>query len=307
MSNNDRQRKIYKVTVIGSFANAFLVIIKYIAGFLGHSSAMIADATHSLLDFVTDIIVLVFIKLSGKPKDMGHAYGHGKFETLATAIIGFILLLVGAGIFWEGINKIYDALSGEKIERPEMIAFYAALISIAIKESLYWYTKQTGKQVKSELVIANAWHHRSDALSSLGTTIGIGGAIFFGDKWVILDPIAAVIVSFFIMKISVQLMAPSMNDLLEKSLPDEIQNEILKIIEDTPGINDPHNLRTRRIGSDFAIEVHVRVAPLMTVQEAHQINSEIEKKLRRKYGPNTHIAIHTEPCKKMSDMNCIVN
>ena len=303
MDNSKRQKQIYKATLTGSFANAFLVVLKYIAGFMGNSTAMVADATHSLSDFATDIVVILFIRLSGRPKDSDHAYGHGKFETLATAIIGFVLILVGAGIFWESANKIYDYSNGIPIKQPEMLALYAALISIAVKELLFWYTRSIGKTVKSDLVIANAWHHRSDALSSIGTAIGIGGAIIFGEKWAILDPIAAIIVSFFILKVAIKLMTPSMNDLLEKSLPADIRDQILKTVAETPGVSDPHNLRTRRIGTDFAIEVHVRVEPMMTVKEAHYINTEIENKLRRKYGSGTHIAIHTEPFKPEIDMN----
>ena len=303
MANSKRQKQIYKATLTGSFANAFIVVLKYISGFMGNSTAMVADATHSLSDFATDIVVILFIRLSGRPKDSDHAYGHGKFETLATAIIGFVLILVGAGIFWESANKIYDYSNGIPIKQPEMLALYAALISIAVKELLFWYTRSIGKTVKSDLVIANAWHHRSDALSSIGTAIGIGGAIIFGEKWAILDPIAAIIVSFFILKVAIKLMTPSMNDLLEKSLPADIRDQILKTVAETPGVSDPHNLRTRRIGTDFAIEVHVRVEPMMTVQEAHYINTEIENKLRRKYGSGTHIAIHTEPFKPEIDMN----
>lgn len=297
MDAHKRKKQIYKATLIGSVANFILVVIKLIAGIAGRSSAMIADAIHSLSDFATDIIVMVFVRLSSKPKDEGHAYGHGKYETMATAMIGFILFLVGAGIFWEGIQKIYHSLKGVPLEKPEMLAFYAALLSIVVKEALYHYTRRMGKQVKSDLVIANAWHHRSDAFSSIGTLIGIGGAIFLGDKWVILDPIAAVIVSLFIMKVSVQLMAPSMNDLLEKSLPEEIQQEIIGIVRSVPEVSDPHNLRTRRIGNDFAIEIHIRLNPAMTVKEAHDISWIIENKLKLKYGNNTHVAVHIEPKK----------
>ncbi|MEG0949240.1 MAG: cation diffusion facilitator family transporter [Bacteroidales bacterium] len=297
MEAQKRKKQIYKATLVGSVANFMLVVIKLIAGIMGRSSAMVADAIHSLSDFATDIIVMVFIRLSSKPKDEGHAYGHGKYETMATAMIGFILFLVGAGIFWEGVQKIYHSLQGIPLEKPEMVAFYAALLSIVVKEALYQYTRRMGKQVKSDLVIANAWHHRSDAFSSIGTMIGIGGAIFLGEKWVILDPIAAVIVSLFIMKVSVQLMAPSMNDLLEKALPEDIQKEIMHIVKSVPEVNDPHNLRTRRIGNDFAIEVHIRLNPKMTVKEAHDISWIIENKLRIKYGDNTHVAVHVEPTK----------
>lgn len=297
MDAQRRKKQIYKATLIGSVANFILVVIKLIAGIVGRSSAMIADAVHSLSDFATDIVVMVFVKLSSKPKDEGHAYGHGKYETMATAIIGVALFLVGAGIFWEGLVKIYQSIQGIPIERPEMLAFYAALLSIVVKEALYQYTRKVGKQVKSELVIANAWHHRSDAFSSIGTLIGIGGAIFLGDKWVILDPIAAVIVSLFIIKVAIQLLASSMNDLLEKSLPEDIQQEIIEIVKSVPEVCDPHNLRTRRIGTDFAIEIHIRLNPNMNVKEAHDISWVIENKLKQKYGSNTHVAVHIEPTK----------
>lgn len=297
MDAQRRKKQIYKATLIGSVANFILVVIKLIAGIVGRSSAMIADAVHSLSDFATDIVVMVFVKLSSKPKDEGHAYGHGKYETMATAIIGVALFLVGAGIFWEGLVKIYQSIQGIPIERPEMLAFYAALLSIVVKEALYQYTRKVGKQVKSELVIANAWHHRSDAFSSIGTLIGIGGAIFLGDKWVILDPIAAVIVSLFIIKVAIQLLASSMNDLLEKSLPEDIQQEIIEIVKSAPEVCDPHNLRTRRIGTDFAIEIHIRLNPNMNVKEAHDISWVIENKLKQKYGSNTHVAVHIEPTK----------
>ena len=301
MTQKNREKQIYKVTIIGSISNAGLVVMKFIAGILGNSSAMIADAIHSLSDFATDVIVLFFVRLSSKPKDKDHSYGHGKYETMATALIGFILLLVGAGLFWEGFQQIYNSFRGIPIKQPEMIALYAAIASIIIKEILYQYTRKIGKKVKSELVIANAWHHRSDAFSSIGTTVGIGGAILLGNKWVILDPIAAVIVSCFIMKIAIQIMSPSMNDLLEKSLPNDIQDDILTIISSVDGIYDPHNLRTRRIGTDFAIEVHVRVIPTMSIKEGHTLACEVEKRLKHKYGTNTHIAVHMEP---MSDSIC---
>jgi cation diffusion facilitator family transporter len=294
-----RKKQIYKVTIVGSVANAILVGLKLLAGIFGGSTAMIADAVHSLSDFITDIIVLLFVKISSKPKDEGHSYGHGKYETMATALIGFVLLAVGLGICWDGLKKIYHVIIGEEIQAPEMIAFWAAIVSIIIKEALYHYTRRTGKLVKSELIVANAWHHRSDAFSSIGTAIGIGGALLLGNKWVILDPIAAVIVSVFIIKVSLQLMAPSMNDLLEKSLPESIQKEIISIISSIPEIKDPHNLRTRRIGNDFAIEIHVRVNPEMKVKESHAITRVVENLLREKYGPNTHVAIHIEPIKEL--------
>lgn len=293
-----RKKEIMRVTLLGSFANFVLLIFKFAAGILGHSSAMIADAVHSLSDFVTDIIVMLFVNISSKPMDESHDYGHGKYETLATTIVGIVLLCVGFGLFWEGANKIYDYyIKGVALESPEMIALIAALVSIVIKESLYRVTAWVGRRQDSQVVIANAWHHRSDAFSSIGTALGIGGAILLGENWRVLDPLAAVIVSLFIVKVALQLLIPAINDLLEKSLPKEIEDEILEIIRELPEVKNPHNLRTRRIGNNFAIEAHIRVDGDTTVSSAHDLTREIERRLREKFGQATHIALHVEPIK----------
>ena len=297
MEKMSRERQIYKVTIVGSIANFVLLVFKFVAGVLGKSSAMIADAVHSLSDFVTDIIVLVFVKVSAKPQDAGHDYGHGKYETLATAIIGLVLLMVGTGIFWSGLSKILAVSRGEEIGSPDLIALIAAVVSIVVKEILYRYSVIVGRRVQSQAVVANAWHHRSDAFSSIGTALGIAGAIFLGKDWHILDPIAAVVVSVFIVKVSIQLLIPCMNDLLEKSLPEKVEKEIITIIKEDPQVADPHNLKTRRIGNDCAIEVHIRVYPDMTVREAHVVATGIENRLRAKFGARTHVAVHVEPTK----------
>lgn len=298
MKEDSRKKGIIHVTLLGSVSNFLLLIFKFIAGIAGHSSAMIADAVHSLSDFVTDVVVLLFINISSKPKDPGHDYGHGKYETLATSIIGLVLLGVGASLFWEGLNKIIGFyFKGEVLESPGKIALVAALISIVVKEILYRITLRIGKKYNSQAVIANAWHHRSDVFSSVGTALGIGGAILLGEKWRILDPMAAVIVSIFIMKVSIQLILPAINDLLEKSLSPAIEDEILSIILETPGVKNPHNLYTRRIGNDYAIEVHIRMDGNTTVCRAHELTQDIEKKLRAKFGPRTHIMLHVEPIK----------
>ena len=297
MEKTSRERQIYKVTIIGSIANFVLLVFKFVAGVLGKSSAMIADAVHSLSDFVTDIIVLVFVKVSAKPQDAGHDYGHGKYETLATAIIGLVLLMVGTGIFWSGLSKILAVSRGEEIGSPDLIALIAAVVSIVVKEILYRYSVIVGRRVQSQAVVANAWHHRSDAFSSIGTALGIAGAIFLGKDWHILDPIAAVVVSVFIVKVSIQLLIPCMNDLLEKSLPEKVEKEIITIIKEDPQVADPHILKTRRIGNDCAIEVHIRVYPDMTVREAHVVATGIENRLRAKFGARTHVAVHVEPTK----------
>ena len=256
---SSREKGIYKVTIVGSIVNFLLLVFKFFAGIAGHSAAMLADAVHSLSDFITDIVVIVFVRIAGKPEDKGHDYGHGKYETLATAIIGLLLLCVGFGIFWNGASSIYTFLRGGQLESPGVVALVAALVSIVSKEILYQYTVIQGKKLNSQAVIANAWHHRSDALSSIGTAIGIGGAILLGDHWRVLDPVAAVVVSFFIMKVSVRLLIPCVDELLEKSLPEDVEKEIEQTVLSFPGVSQPHHLRTRRIGNYYAIELHVRM------------------------------------------------
>ena len=298
LSHQSEKQKIYTTTIIGSIANFLLVLLKFVAGFIGNSAAMIADAVHSLSDFVTDVIVIVFVRFAHKPKDELYAYGYGKYETLATAIIGVLLFIVGSGILWDGGWKIYHYFADDTLPEPHIIAFYMALVSIAVKELLYRYTAAVGRAVKSQVVVANAWHHRSDAMSSIGTAVGIGGAIFFGDGFEILDPVAAIVVSVFIMKVAIQLIIPSLGELLEKSLPDEVQEQIRQIILSYPGVSEPHHLRTRRIGNTYAIDVHLRMDGDMPLRIAHDHVSAIERKIRAAFGMQTHISIHLEPVKK---------
>lgn len=294
---DSRRQGIYRVTLWGSTVNLLLVVCKFAAGVLGGSAAMVADAVHSLSDFVTDVVVLLFVRLSGKPCDVDHEFGHGKYETLATAIIGLMLGGVGLGVLWSGGSEIVRWLQGETLRAPGIIALGAALLSLLSKELLYQWTVRQGRRLRSAAVVANAWHHRSDALSSLGTTVGIGGAIVLGEAWRVLDPLAAVVVSVLILKVAVQLFVPSMEELLEKSLPEEEEKEIRAVILEQPGCTDPHNLRTRRIGNYCAIDVHFRMDGQTTIDEAHRATREIEDRLRERFGPQTLITTHVEPIK----------
>lgn len=292
-----REKEIYKVTLLGSAGNIALLTFKFIAGFLGNSSAMIADAVHSLSDFVTDLIVLAFVNISAKPQDASHDYGHGKFETLATFFIGLALVAAATGIIVSGSLKLVDWLNGTQLEAPGRLALWAALISIVVKELLYQYTYRKGKSIDSQAVMANAWHHRSDALSSIGAAIGIGGAILLGDRWTVLDPIASIVVGAMLLKVAWELLKSSVGELTECSLPDETENEIEQIITSFPGVFEPHNIRTRRIGNRIAIEAHIRMDGKLTLYEAHERTSAIENKLKETYGPDTHVTLHTEPIK----------
>lgn len=297
LPQSNREKEIFRVTWTGSIVNFALLVFKFVAGIVGHSAAMVADAVHSLSDFVTDIIVVAFVRISGKPEDEGHDYGHGKYETLATVIIGLILFFVGIGIMFNGAKSVFDTINGKPLAAPSILALTVAALSILLKELLYRYTIHKAKGLNSQAMIANAWHHRSDAFSSIGTFIGIGGAICLGEQWRILDPLAAIVVSIFIMRVAVQLLKPCVDELLERSLPAETENIILEIIRSFPEVSEPHHLRTRRIGNHLAIEVHIRMNGNTPLAEAHSLASEVEKRLKYEFGKDTHIGIHMEPLK----------
>ncbi|WP_308589372.1 cation diffusion facilitator family transporter [uncultured Prevotella sp.] len=297
METKEREKKIYRVTLTGSVVNVILLVFKFIAGILGGSAAMIADAVHSLSDFLTDIIVIAFVRISSKPEDEEHDYGHGKYETLATSIIGLALLMVGLYIFYNGARQIWDVMHGAEIEQPGLVALIAAIVSILLKEWTYRFTASVGKKVESQAVIANAWHHRSDALSSIGTAIGIGGAILLGKGWAVLDPVAALVVSVFIVKTALGLLSTSSGELLEKSLPKEVEKKIVEIVESEPEVSKVHHLCTRRIGNNIAIEMHIRMPGEISLKDSHTRASNIERKLRQHFGEHTHINLHVEPLK----------
>lgn len=291
----ERNRQIYKVTLVGGLVNVLLLIFKFAAGIMGHSAAMVADAIHSLSDFVTDIIIIVFVHISGKPKDKSYEYGHGKYETLAMTIIGITLLAVAIGIVYEGAAKIAAWVGGTQLQAPGLLALWAALLSIVLKEGTFRYSMAEARKLHSQAVEANAWHHRSDALSSVGTAIGIGGAIFLGERWTVLDPMVSVIVGLFIIRVSYFLLRDGIGDLMEHSLPDEVEEEILQLAASVEGVVEPHELCTRRIGNHYAIELHILMDGNITLCEAHEKASEVEDLLRSHFGEETHIAVHVEP------------
>ena len=291
----ERKKEIYKVTLVGGAVNVILLLFKFVAGIVGHSAAMVADAVHSLSDFVTDVIVLIFVRISGKPEDKDHEYGHAKYETLAMTLIGVALLMVAVGIVYSGLTKIIAWAQGEVLKAPGLMALWAALLSVVLKEAVYHYSMAEARKLNSQAVEANAWHHRSDALSSVGTAIGIGGAIFLGQRWAVLDPVASIVVGVLIIKVSVELLRNGIGDLMEHSLPEEVENEILQLAASVPGVVEPHALRTRRLGNHYAIEFHILMDGNITLCEAHEKASEVEDILRAHYGSETHIAVHVEP------------
>lgn len=290
-----RRRAIYRITLVGMLVNLLLVIGKFAAGVLGNSSAMIADAVHSVSDFATDLIVIVFVGISARPRDAGHGYGHGKFETLATVVIGITLAAVGIGILTKAVEAIVAYTHGAALGRPGAIALVAAGVSLVAKEALFQFTYRLGTREKSPAVVANAWHHRSDALSSAGALAGIAGAFFLGEQWRVLDPAAAILVSVLIGKAAVEMILPGMSELLEASLPAEVERIIEKIVRSVDGVEDPHSLRTRRLGSDIAVDLHVRMDRALTVEASHRTTEEIERRLKERFGPGTMVTVHVEP------------
>jgi cation diffusion facilitator family transporter len=301
--SEQRASKGIKFTVKWMLVNVGLTIFKMIAGFLGHSSAMIADAFHSLSDFATDIAVIFGFFYVKKPADHCHNYGHGKYETLITLLVGLALAIVGFEIGKGASEKIFLVLGGGTLGKPGVIAFIAAIVSIITKEIMYRVSFSMSKKLNSPALLANAWHHRSDALSSVGTFLGIGGAIILGDKWHILDPIAGLIVSFFILYIAIKISLRAISELLEMSLGKETEDAIFELVKNTDGIINPHNLKTRRIGAYIAIDIHIEVDPNLSVNEAHLISTKAEHSIYENFGNDTFINIHIEPYNDVDSVN----
>lgn len=293
--DNEAIKTIKKVTMTGVWINAVLVILKLFFGYWGNSDALVADGYHSMSDFITDVIVIVFVAASYKKADSGHPYGHGKFETIATVLIGLILFIVGAAIGYEGGIKLASALNGEILPKPDILTLYIAILSIVLKEFCCRYTLKYGKSLNSSALIANAWHHRSDAISSVATVIGVSFAIFLGAGWRIMDPIASIIIAIMICVSAIKIATPSIKELLEVSLPEETVDKIREIIISVPGVLKMHNLRARMNGHSCIVDVNIHVDPDITVRAGHRIATEVEQKLKHEFGHDIIIYVHVEP------------
>jgi cation diffusion facilitator family transporter len=286
---------IRRITLIGFYINAALMMLKIVFGIYGHSEALIADGVHSLSDFATDLIVLIFVGIAYKRADDDHPYGHGKYETFSTLLIAVGLLAVAIGIGLNGIYTIYDVTQGETIPRPGMLTIIVAAISILAKEILYHATVIVGRNIKSQALRANAWHHRSDAFSSVATLIGVSAAYFLGEQWRICDPIASIIIAVFISVSALGIAAPAVSELLERSLPENQIKQIEEIIASVDGVKKFHRLRTRRNGHSCIIDVHVKVDPNLTVTQGHEIATAVEMALRKRFTPDLTSSVHIEP------------
>jgi cation diffusion facilitator family transporter len=291
-----RTREGVGVTLVGLGVNVVLTMGKYAAGILGHSGAMVADATHSLSDLLTDFAVLLGLRYTNKPADEDHAYGHGRIETLVAAFCGVILFVVGLGIFFDGSAAILHATQGREPPRPGSVALWAALVSILSKEFLFRYTFAAGCRLNSSSLKANAWHHRTDAMSSVGAFLGIGGSLLVGGKWAILDSVAAVLVSVFILRAAVVIFWNSVKEVLDTSLAPSQLDAIKALALEFPEIFDIHKIRTRRIGFYVAVEAHIILDGDLTLKRAHDIATVLENELEGLLGRNALITLHTEPC-----------
>lgn len=296
-SSDDEQvvKAARRVTWVGFAINALLSVAKIVAGIFGRSAAMIADGVHSLSDFVTDIIVVIFMGFSRRKANADYQYGHGKFETLATMFIAFILGIVGVLFFIDGAEKVMMVASGGSLDAPTWPALTMAVVSILSKEWLYRYTRRVGERIHSTVVVANAWHHRSDAFSSFATLAGIAGAMSFGPSWRILDPLAAMVVSIFIFAVAVKIGKPAVMELLEVSLPAEVVDGMFRVIGATTGVRAFHHFASRRNGNKMIVDFHIKVDPDVTVEDAHAIASDVENRLKQSYGSDMLVTIHIEP------------
>ncbi len=292
----NRAKTITRITLWGAVGNLILTALKLLAGIMGNSTAMVADAIHSLSDLVSDVVVVVMVKISNKGIDKSHSYGHGKFETLATVAISLLLLGAGGELIFSSIRQINTMLQEKATPTPpEAMALWAALLSILVKEILYRVTNTVGKRVNSPAVISNAWHHRTDALSSVASAVGIGGAMLLGGRWVILDPIIGGLISIFIIVIAFRMISPALHELTEGALPEESEQQITRQILSVEGVKNVHCLKTRRNGPCIILSAHIVVDPNITVAEAHEITVKAEHSVRETFGQETQISIHVEP------------
>lgn len=301
-SRQEAVRVARHVTWVGFWINAFLGLAKVLGGIFGRSSALVADGVHSFSDFLSDIVVIFMVGIARKSPDSDHQFGHGRYEALAAAILALVLMAVAVGMLVESIGKIVLVCHGAEIARPEPLALIIIAASIVSKEWLYHYTLRAARRIHSEAVRANAWHHRSDAFSSVATLAGVAGAMFLGERWRVLDPVAALVVSVIIGVVSVKMLYPALGELLGRSLSEDDCRKIARAVESTPGVRAWHRLRTFRSGNDAYVELHIKVDGDMNVRDAHRIATQVESNIREALaGMDVHATTHIEPAGPSAD------
>ncbi|MCL2550332.1 MAG: cation diffusion facilitator family transporter [Methanimicrococcus sp.] len=284
-----------RITIVGMVINLILTIVQAIVGVIGNSVALVADSMHTLSDLLTDFLVLFSIRFSEKPEDESHNFGHKKIETLASVLIGAVLFSVGLMMIYTGGTKLYSFIIGLPLEKPSVITFYVAVFVAILKELLYRYTHHIAKKLNNDMIEVNAWHHRSDAFSSVGVAAGIGIAVLLGNQWIIIDPLIAILLAFYLIYIAVKILYSSINELMEASLGTEINNEIRTAALGCRGVLNVHSLKTRKLGSSKAMDMHIMVDENLTVKEAADIQKDVEKCLRGQFGADIYVIIKIEP------------
>ncbi len=290
-SREEDSRRARRATVAGLVVNILLTGFKFAAGILGHSQAVVADAVHSLSDMATDVMILVGIRYWSRPADADHPYGHRRIETVVTGLIGFSLAAVGVGLGYNALATMPD----EHGSPPEWVAFAAAAAAVVVKEIVYRWTVAVGRRIRSTAVIANAWHHRSDALSSVPTALAVLGARLV-PEWAFLDHVGAVVVAVFILHAAWRIVFPAMGQLIDAGAPREVIEKIEKISRSTPGVRGVHAIRTRYLGPALMVDLRVHVAPEMTVLEGHGVAEDVRRRLVEDEGGSIiDVVVHVEP------------
>lgn len=292
--DKDFKRTANKVSIISIIANTFLAIFKLLAGIFAHSSAMISDAIHSASDVFSSFVVIIGIKLSSKEPDKEHPYGHERLECVAAMILSVILFITGAGIFYNALKNIITG-NYNNIAIPGVLALIAAIVSIAVKEAMYWYTRHYAKKIDSSALMADAWHHRSDALSSVGALIGI---FFARIGYPIMDSVASIIIFIFIVKASIDIFLDATNKVVDHSCDEELEKEIYNYVMKNKDVKDIDLLRTRMFGNKIYVDLEICLDEKLTLKEAHDIAESLHDKLEKKFDKVKHVMVHVNPISK---------
>ncbi|MDO5581173.1 MAG: cation diffusion facilitator family transporter [Planctomycetia bacterium] len=295
-TEQEQTSALNRITWFGMIINFLLTILKFLAGVFAHSQVLIADAVHSLSDLITDLALLIGVRFWNRPADSDHPNGHAKLETMITLFIGSVLFLVGLGLIKSGMNSIHDIISGHPLDQPGSFALVAACISIVLKEWLYRITRQCGIKYRSSALIANAWHHRSDALSSIPAAVAVLGCLLFGKQYAFLDPVGTILVSCMILYAAFEIVRPAFSTLIDQGIPEDKVEVIRKEVLSFDSITDVHKIRTRPLGSGrYAIDLHIHVDPEMSVRKAHHLSHEIQDSLCAKNSEIVDVVVHVEP------------
>ncbi|MFP4152606.1 MAG: cation diffusion facilitator family transporter [Alkalispirochaeta sp.] len=283
------------ITIVGAIVNIVLSGVKVVGGLAGHSAALVADGVHSLSDLVTDAVVIFGVRIAQRPPDDNHAFGHGRFETVSAFLVGLVLVGAGGLIGSQGVQRAIEIVAGGAVPPPRVATVLIALGSVLAKEILFHVTRYIGRRESSPALIANAWHHRSDALSSVAAVIGITGAIVLGEGWIILDPVTGILVSLLVVSVGGKTAIAALREMTDHALSDDECDELISIVRSVPGVEDPHNLKTRRLGPTVAVEIHFRVRGEMTVYDGHIRATEVERRIRDRFGSDATVITHVEP------------